>query len=241
MIGKTVFYIIMLVGHVLTATAQHDNARKNDFVDGTFAFASYQGTLSILYVHNWRIGSSKRLGFGLGARFTSYLGANQYYITAPAELTSESTSPLIFFKENIEANIDSLLIESPQTNSINASINIDYRISPKLTVGFNIDAIGFSFGATKKGNYINGTQGKITEASPTAFNVLLISDNDRGSLNSELYFKYLYTNKWAIKTAAQFLFTEYTTETKVQQFPSPNDRFRNKSLLLAVGISYQLN
>ncbi len=133
------------------------------------------------------------------------------------------------------------MIQSPQTNSINASINIDYKISSKITVGFNIDAIGFSFGAEKKGNYINGTQGKNTEGKPTAFNVLLISDNDQGSLNSELYLKYLCTDKWAIKTAAQFLFTEYTTETEVQQFPSPNDRFRNKSLLFAVGISYQLN
>jgi len=39
---------------------------------------------------------------------------------------------------------------------------------------------------------------------------------------------------------AQFLFTEYTTSTKVQQLPEQNDRFRNKSLLLCLGISWRL-
>ena len=77
-------------------------------------------------------------------------------------------------------------------------------------------------------------------AKPTSFNILLISDNDRGSLNSELYGKYYWNEKWGVKLAAQFLFTEYTTDTEVQQFPEPNDRFRNKSLLIAAGISYKL-
>jgi len=215
--------------------------RINDFAEATFAFGSYQGSLSLLYVHNWRLGSSRKFGVGLGGRITSYLGANQYYITAPAEITSESTSPLIFFKENVEANIDSLLIQSPQVNAINASINLDYRLTPKLTAGFNIDFIGFSFGATKRGNYINGQQGKITEGKPTPFNILLISDNDKGSLNSELNLKYEMNKKWSAKLGAQFLFTEYTTETQVQQSPAENDRFRRKSLMFALGMSYQLN
>ena len=80
----------------------------------------------------------------------------------------------------------------------------------------------------------------MTSASPTPFNILLVSDNDRGSLNSEFYGKYLLNEKWAVKLGAQFLFTEYTTQTKVQQFPQANDRFRNKPLLLCVGVRYKL-
>jgi hypothetical protein len=106
--------------------------------------------------------------------------------------------------------------------------------------GFNIDLIGFSFGGSKKGNYINGFEGGMENASPTEFNILLISDNDNGSLNSELYLKYYWNEKWGAKLGAQFLFTEYTTHTEIQQFPEPNDRFRNKSLMVAFGVTYKL-
>ena len=106
-------------------------------------------------------------------------------------------------------------------------------------VRFNIDAIGFSFGKSTTGNYINGAQGSVESSQPTAFNVLLISDNDRGSLNSAFFGRYLLNKKWGIKGGVQFLFTEYTTDTEVQQFPEPNDRFRNKSLMFMLGASYK--
>ena len=212
----------------------------NNYADATFGIARYQGALSLAYVYSWKFGARQKLGVGIGGRFTSYLAANQYYITAPAQLTSESTSPLILFKDNITSNIDTFLIKSPQVNSINLSITIDYQLTKKIIAGFNIDAIGFSFGGSQNGNYINGTTGKMATAKPTSFNILLISDNDRGSLNSEFYCKYSLSNQWAVKLGAQFLFTEYTTAIKVQQFPQENDRFRNKSLLLCIGVSHKL-
>lgn len=117
---------------------------------------------------------------------------------------------------------------------------MQYQVSSRMSAGFNIDALGFSFGGSRNGNYINGYTGKNTQASPTAFNVLLISDNDRGSLNSEIFAKYKVNDKWGIKAGLQFLFTEYTTDTKVQQFPSENDRFRVKSFMFGLGVSYKL-
>ena len=215
-------------------------AKTTDQFDGTFSFGKYQGALSLHYSHLWKIGKSKKLAIGLGGRITSYLGANQYYITAPAKLTSGSTGPLVIFKENIDENIDTLLVKSPHVTMINVSIDIEYQFSSRFTAGFNIDAIGFSFGGKQPANYINGFTGKNTSAKPTGFNALLISDNDRGSLNSELFAKYKLNDKWSVKAGAQFLFTEYTTETEVQQYPEPNDRFRRKSLLLGLGVSYQI-
>jgi len=206
----------------------------------TSAVGNSQGSLSALVQHDWELWKKKKFAVGVGARFTSYFGANQYYTTAPAELTSGSTGPFVIFKEDIEENIDSLLIQSPQVNSFNLLINLRYKFNEKLMIGFNIDAIGFSFGAGKNGNYINGSQGSMENAKPTSFNILLISDNDRGSLNSELYGKYYWNENWGVKLAAQFLFTEYTTDTEVQQFPEPNDRFRNKSLLIAAGVTYKI-
>lgn len=221
----------------LTTSAQ----RISSYADATLGAAKYQGTLALSYVHLWRFGAKQKLGIGIGGRFTSYLGANQYYITAPAQLTSGSTSPLIIFQDNITANIDTFLVKSPQINCLNLSINIDYQINKKLSAGFNIDAIGFSFGGSRDGNYISGPVGKMSAATPTSFNILLVSDNDRGSLNSEFFARYSLSDLWSIKAGAQFLFTEYTTSSKVQSFPQENDRFRNKSLLFCLGISRKIN
>ncbi|MBL7842604.1 MAG: hypothetical protein JNK44_01985 [Cyclobacteriaceae bacterium] len=208
--------------------------------DATLAVGTSQGTFSILYGHDWEFGDKKKFAVGLGGRFTSYFGSNQYYRTAPAELTSGSTGPFVIFKPDIEANIDTFLIMSPQVNSINLLINLRYVLNNRLHLGFNIDAIGFSFGSEKDGAYLNFPEGAVSTAKPTAFNILLISDNDGGSLNSEFYARYFLNKKWALKAGAQSCFTEYTTNTEVQQFPEPNDRFRNKSLMVALGMSVRL-
>lgn len=206
----------------------------------TGAFGNSEGTISAMVGYDWELWKSKKFAIGVGGRATSYFGTNQHYITAPAELTSGSTGPGVIFKDNIDENMDTFLIKFPQVNSINVFINLRYKFNEKLMIGFNIDAMGFSFGAQKSGNYINGAQTAVENSKPTAFNVLLISDNDRGSLNSELYGKYFFNDRWGIKLGGQFLFTEYTTDTEVQQFPEPNDRFRNKSLMVAFGVTRKL-
>ena len=207
------------------------------------SFAKREGSVSLAAGYDWELWKKKKFAVGTGLRFTSYIGANQYYQTAPAKLTSGGTGPLVIFKENIEANIDTFLIPSPQVNFINAFINIRYQVSTKIHVGFNIDLIGFSVGRKQTGNYINRSAspaGFMEGSKPTLFNVLLISDNDRGSLNSEIYVKYYVSKAWAIKAGACFLFTEYTTDSEVQQKPEPNDRFRNKSLMAAIGLTFKL-
>jgi len=236
-IGLTFSLLVAMLNFV---TAQSPEERGSSYTNFTAGAGSTKGSFSLSYLHDWRLGKKQKFGLGVGARLTSFVGVNLYYITAPAELTSGSTGPGVIFKENIDENIDSLLVKSPQINALNIMLNIDYKVSSKILVGFNIDAMGFSFGGSRSANYINGSTGKITEASPTSFNVLLICDNDNGSLNSELYLQYFFKDLWALKIAGQFLFTEYTTETNVQTFPEDNDRFRNKALLFAVGITRKL-
>ena len=85
-------------------------------VDG--AIGNTEGTLAVSFNLDENLGKKHRIVAGVGARFTSYLGKNQYYITAPAELTSGSTGPAVIFKENIDANIDTFLIKTAQVNSI---------------------------------------------------------------------------------------------------------------------------
>lgn len=214
-------------------------AQPERYAEFTGAGAKFQGTASASFQRLWAI-KKGRIKAGAGIRLTSYFAANQYYTTAPAKLTSGKTGPLVFFTENMPHNMDSLLVKTPQVNAVNVMLSISYALSQKVWLGFNIDAVGFSFGSKTRGNYINGFTGANVEAKPTSLNVLLISDNDLGTVNSEFYGKYLLNEKWSVKAGFQFLFTEYTTETKVQQLPEPNNRFRRKSLMAALGVSYKL-
>jgi hypothetical protein len=210
------------------------------FIDLDAGIGDSEGSLALSFNYDKGLGKHGKVVIGVGARFTSYLGKNQYYVTAPAKLTSGSTGPGVLFKENIKTNMDSFLIKSSQVNSLNFAVTVGYNFSEKLMLRFTIDAIGLSFGKSVTGNYINGFEGSMEQASPTSFNLLLISDNDKGSLNSELFARYLLNDKWGIKGGIQFLFAEYTTDTEIQQFPEANDRFRNKSLMFSAGVSYKL-
>jgi hypothetical protein len=234
------YLLLILMSAVTAGFAQNPSRRSAEYIDASAGIGQYRGALSVDYGKSWFLGRSKKFGIGLGIRYTGFAGVNLYYITAPAKLTSESTSPLIFFKENNVKNLDSLLVKSPQAHALNLMINLSYLVSERVTIGFNIDVFGASFGARKKANYINGAEGKNTTAKPTPLNILLISDNDRGTLNSELYVKYFFNDRWGAKLGGQFLFTEYTTKIKVQQYPEENDRFRNKALLLSVGVTRKL-
>lgn len=237
---KAIFSIFIMLVLVTASTAQTKSNHNVQLLDLSGSIGSGQGSIAASYIHNWHLGKKQKLSIGAGARFTSYFGSNQYFVTAPAKITSGSTGPGVLFQENIPANLDSLLVASPSMNALNLSINIGYRITPKLSAGFNIDAIGFSFGGEKEVKYVNGTTVVNTTAKPTVFNALLISDNDLGTLNSELFATYLLNKKWSAKLGYQFLFTEYTTATNVQQFPEPNDRFRNKVSALVIGVRYQI-
>lgn len=206
----------------------------------TVAIGSSEFSTALSYQHLWKLGKKEKFGIGGGIRLTNYFGTSKYFTTAPAKLTSGKTGLGVFFADDIPENIDSVLFKNAQTNALNMSLNFDYTISKKIVVGFNIDAIGFTFGAQQNGSYLgNNGVGNATVAKPTSFNLLLVSDNDLGSLNSEFYAQYKFNNKWGAKLGFQFLFTEYTTNTEVQTTPDgqKNDRFRNKSSGISFGVT----
>jgi hypothetical protein len=224
----------------LLAVYGQEASSKSKSIDLGLAVGSSQGTFTAAYIHNRRFGKKQKFEVGIGGRLTTYFGSNQYYSTAPAEITTGGSGPGVLFKETIVSNIDTFLMASPQIFALNAMVNLGYRLSDKFSIGFSIDAIGFTLGSEKKGNYINGSFGQNTTGKPASFNALLIGDNDKGSLNSEFYAKYKLNEKWSLKAGFQYLFTEYVTATAVQQFPGPNDRFRNKSTLFTIGASLTL-
>ncbi len=240
---KNSFLIVAILGIVVTTNAQQTEARTtNQFLDFTTAIGKKQASVALSYVHNWKLFKKQKWEAGIGARFTAYAGSGKYYSTAPAKLTSGKTGPAVFFADDIVQNLDSVFFPKAQINALNVSLNFGYHFSPKFSLGFNIDAIGFSFGGNKSGTHINGNTTKPTTAKPTAFNLLLVSDNDLGSLNSELFAKYHFNKKWSAKAGLGFWFAEYKTATQVQTTPDgqKNDRFRNKVFAVALGVAYQL-
>ena len=190
------------------------------------AIGSSTGSISASGFHNWGIGAKKKFYVGTGVRFTSFFGSNVNFTTAPADLTGD------------DKNVDTLSAPSPGVSSLNLTINLGYKISEKFDVGFNIDAIGFSFGPTGSPSYIINGKSTPSSASPTSTNILLIGDNDKGSLNSHLYVRYKFSDHLGLKVAYQYLFNELTTTTKIQTIPSANDRFRAKSGMIYAGLNY---
>jgi hypothetical protein len=202
---------------------------------GASSFANALG-----WTHLHAFGKNKRLKIGYGIRLTNFFGSDLNFATAPAKYTSGKSSIAALFAENITANIDTITFQKVQTNFVNAGIYFSYTLpywKNKFEVGVNIDAIGFTFGSAQNALYKNIA----TQAKPTILNLLLISDSDKGSLNSEWYISYKATPKIAMKIGYQFLFTEYTTNTKIQQIPNSterNDRFRLKSPMILLGVLF---
>ncbi len=237
---KKALLIVLALAAFTGSHAQFSYPKKTTTADVALsAIGGFSGALS--YQQFYGIGKANRFKVGWGVRLTSFVGKDLDYITAPARLTSGETGPQVLFVENVLSNLDTLKLPRSQTNALNLAIHLEYSFR-KLDLGFNIDAIGATFGAEQTGTFLakstdsrlSGTQ---QSAKPTVFNLLLVSDNDLGSLNSELYARYWISPKTGIRLGASFQFTEYTTS---QNLTFENDRFRNKILMPFVAISFKL-
>lgn len=211
--------------------------RWKQYFELSLSAGNQQFASALSWSHLYGIGEKRRFRIGYGLRYTAYWSKNQKFITAPAKLTSKQEGPQVLFSETFEENLDTFQVSSSQANMINAAIYLQYDLNPKFQVGFNIDAIGFSFGKKANGHITSSLTGATIHpsAKPTSFNLLLVSDNDIGSLNSELYARYFFNKKWAVRAGVSFLFVEYRT---INKDLLNNDRYRNKSLTGMIGIVY---
>lgn len=241
MIHKFLYtFILSLVFGICGAqdSAKTCNYKINNTFDLAISSNINQHSLALSWVKYHPVTNKQRFKIGYGVRFTAQESKQLYYVTAPAILTSKQTGPQVLFSPIYYENVDTFYVSKSQNNLLNVSINLQYTIKKKIDIGFNIDVAGISFGSNTTGKYIayqsldNGTQ---QTASPTKYNLLLVSDNDIGGLNSELYIRYWINPKWAIKAGATFLFTEYTTNNKLRL---DNNRWRNKALMGLLGISF---
>ena len=197
--------------------------------------------LSVNRLHG--LWSSRRFKIGYGLRLTSAFGRETDYRTAPANLVKGAGkgSVIGLFKKDLGENIDTLRLPKTLAHSINISLNLEYALSRRLDVGFNIDVIGFTFGSKQTGTFIanspvrSSLNGTMQEARLTPFNVLLGDKSDRGSLNSEGYIRYRLNSRVSLRTGLSFQFNEYTTNRKLT---FDNDRFRSSNLRVLLAAAY---
>lgn len=174
---------------------------------------------------NYYLGKKDKIVVGYGLRYTGFLGKQIYFTSAPNALAIDLTKT------------DSLYAPSPSIHALNLLINLGYKINDKFQVGFNIDAVGASFGPEGTPKFVSNGKETATTAKPTAVNVLLVGNKDKGSLNSLLYLQMNVNQKISVRLAYQLLFNELTTSTKIQTVPEANDRFRVKSRQGFVGVN----
>ena len=192
---------------------------------------------SFSFKKTYGIGKSKHFEIGWGLRANAYFSGQKEYLTAPAKLTSGKQSIVALFTEYNPEKIDTLNLTKSSLASFNALIVLQYTFK-KSSIGFNIDALGLTLGGRQSGLFDASNSSldqSLQSAKPTLFNVLLISDSDRGSLNSELFYKYRFSPSKAIRFGLSFQFMEYTTDNVLTY---ENDRFRHKSLMPFVSYSF---
>jgi hypothetical protein len=190
----------------------------------SFAPAEFSGALGLGREH--QLGKKDRFLLGYGLRYNGYRGNNINFITAPAALT-------------LDEKLDTLALNSAATHAFNLYLALGYQITPKLSFVFDIDLVGVTLGAQQAGVFTStdqlGFNGSYN-ASPTALNVLLVGDNDRGTVSSNFSLQYQLQEQWGLKLGMAYIFTEYTTS---QELAFANDRFRRKSVQAMLGITYK--
>ncbi|PIT98733.1 MAG: hypothetical protein COT74_13625 [Bdellovibrionales bacterium CG10_big_fil_rev_8_21_14_0_10_45_34] len=198
---------------------------------------SYQEQIFIEAISPFRVGVLARLSH-------SYSPSQLNYKTAPAHITRENpTWPLSFFSQEKESNIDSLKVDSTGASYLNVGYFLEYPFNEDWGAGHSLDVVGFSMGQSSNATYeTNPARDPLTtptrvNARPTSFNLLLLGDQDFGSLNSDFYFYYRPNTDVAIRIGLSYHFIEYTTDRKLA---FDNDRFRYQSAGVLLAASYFL-
>ncbi|MEJ7644796.1 MAG: hypothetical protein WKF87_09380 [Chryseolinea sp.] len=244
---KYIAFTIALIGLSETLSAQEKSSyRTNNFFDLALSGGNgkFSGALSWSHI-NTLTKKIPNLKVGYGIRFTSFVAANKFYATAPAKYTSSVQNLGTIFSETIDENIDTIATATASTNSLNVTIHIEYSITPKLGAGINIDLVGFSFGPEKTFNVISSSfdpnQSPVQQGSPTRFNLLLTSDNDIGSLNSEFFLRYRLGEKISVRAGVTFVFSEYelSNELSFDNGRIMNARYRHKAAMGMIGLTYK--
>jgi len=229
---KNLFAILFVLTFLLNQNIHAQEKESNNpssYVEVGFGLNNDASVLSAGYYRNWKLSADKKIlkniYIGTGLRFNGFGAKDIYFTSAPPSLFGT-------------ADEDSILAPAPAIYSVNLLINLGYQITPKLQVGFDIDLLGASFGPNGSPNFISNGVSQTTKVNPTPMNILLIGANDRGSLSSNCYVGYKFTDRWGARLSFQPYFAEITTEDLLQTVPEDNQRFRHATAVYGLGVNY---
>lgn len=181
---------------------------------------------SIAYQQEWELGKKRAWRLSYGARLSSYIGTDITHVSAPPDFYGD------------EATQDSVFVTNPQMNNIVVYIGATYVIKNRVELGFNIDAIGYTFGGDKDATFTAEGVETATTVNPGSVTALLVGANDIGMLKAEFFAAYKFNNTWKARVGLVSLFTEYRTPTELQ---AGNTRFRGEGRVPFLAVTYTPN
>lgn len=180
---------------------------------------------SLSYWHSWGVGGEKKhfqLSYGLRFSFAGLNGA-EFYSAPPAYYM-------------IEEETDTLQLTTASQNNLVLALGATYQIRERFELGFNIDAVGYTFGATQTATFLGNGATVEDEVSPNQVTALLVGANDIGMVKSEFYVAYWLNEKWMLRAGTGGLFAEYKTSKELQE---GNNRFRATTGVPSVAVRYR--
>jgi len=217
--------LALLFGMFLQSTHAQEAKALNNSIEAGVGFTSGGFIGGVGYFQDWGVLKNKALRLGYGVRFSAYSGSDITHISAPPE----------FFTD--EAKQDSIFVSSPQMSNIALYIGASYLIADRFELGFNIDAVGYTFGGDKDATFTSGGTETATTVNPGSITALLLGPNDIGMVRSDFFAGYKFNDSWRARVGVGPLFTEYRTETELQE---GNTRYRGTSMMILVGVVYSL-
>ncbi|MBO6517422.1 MAG: hypothetical protein JJ975_12815 [Bacteroidia bacterium] len=170
-----------------------------------------------------------RLGLGVRAGIQDNNGVP--FTTAHADLKKS------------DGNIDTLSLDRVQSFAFNFYANAEYYLMEKLSVGMNLDLLGFTAGQEFDGTFLPGsasrqaghTSDNTVTAFPTSSNAYS-SQNSKGSLNAQLFVRFEPFRRVGLRGGFSYLFQEFSTENGY----GANEayRFENNGLGFFIGVTF---
>lgn len=229
--------------------------RISSGIDLGAGFRSGQISPSLTYYQLLNVTKDRSFSIGWTAAFRTFYASNVDYTTAPAYLRRGGKSGFYALGAPLApAYIDTLQMPSASATSLNLGARVQFRVS-LFEIGASADLLGITLGRSRVGKYTSSSGYYLAEtatkveqafpftgdavnqsARPTVANIQLLGDNAIGTLATEVYGRVKVSQGVGIKVGYQWLSTEYTTS--VRNGADGNDRFRSRSGLTYVGLTF---
>ncbi len=242
---------------ILSLSAHAQYSLRKDMsggIDLGMAFKKNYINPSITYYEMLNVDRSRLLFIGWTARLGAFYGNNTDYYTAPALLTRGEKGFGSLSKPLITQNIDTLNFGYTSQTSLNVGIRAEIHLGP-VEIGASADLLGFTFWGRSRIGGVRSSTGLFVvqdvagndvqkrfqgadvyqKAHPQRLNLLLLGDNDRGMLATEIYARLVIKQVVGLKVGYQWLSTEMVLNN-IDRVAN-NDRFRNRTGLTSIALT----